>query len=97
METLIECLSQESNASVRAVLGHFNFVFIHPSMDGNGRMGRFLMNTMLSSGGYSWTVIRLKKRQQYMDALEQASVHANIKPFTKFVLEEMKVDWSKAK
>ncbi len=28
--------------AVRAVLGHFLFVFIHPYMDGNGRMGRFI-------------------------------------------------------
>jgi fido (protein-threonine AMPylation protein) len=25
---------------------------IHPYMDGNGRMGRFLMNTMMAAGGY---------------------------------------------
>jgi len=31
-------------------------------MDGNGRMGRFLMNVMLAAGGYPWTVIPLEKR-----------------------------------
>ncbi|MFX4493710.1 Fic family protein, partial [Acinetobacter baumannii] len=44
MPTLFELLQEEPEASVRAVLGHFIFVFIHPYMDGNGRMGRFLMN-----------------------------------------------------
>jgi Fic family protein len=43
--------------SVRVVLGHFVFVYIHPYIDGNGRMGRFLMNLMLASGGYPWAVI----------------------------------------
>jgi hypothetical protein len=38
-------------AGVRVVLGHFIFVYIHPYMDGNGRMGRFLMNVMLAGGG----------------------------------------------
>jgi len=28
---------------VRAVLGHFFFVYIHPYMDGNERIGRFLI------------------------------------------------------
>lgn len=34
---------------VRAVLGHFFFVYIHPYMDGNGRLGRFLMNALFAS------------------------------------------------
>ena len=51
MEALFNCLKGEEHPGVRAVLGHFLFVFIHPYMDGNGRMGRLLMNTMLGSGG----------------------------------------------
>ncbi|MCF6362404.1 MAG: Fic family protein [Gammaproteobacteria bacterium] len=93
METLFTLLKQEPEPAVRAVLGHFLFVFIHPYPDGNGRLGRFLMNIMLASGGYPWTVIRLKHRQQYMDALEQASVGGNIRPFSEFVREEMAVNW----
>ncbi len=41
--------------------------------DGNGRMGRFLMNAMLASGGYPWTVVPFDKRYEYMAALEEAS------------------------
>lgn len=85
MPLLFELIEQEEHAGVRAVLGHFIFVFIHPYMDGNGRMGRFLMNTMLTSGGYPWTVIPVDERDRYMDALEKASVHNNIEPFTKFI------------
>lgn len=48
MPVLFELLEEETEASVRSVLGHFIFVFIHPYMDGNGRMGRFLMNAMLA-------------------------------------------------
>lgn len=85
MPVLFELLTSETEPAVRAVLGHFIFVFIHPYMDGNGRMGRFLMNAMLSSGGYPWTVIPVEERQQYMEALEQASVNQNIEPFAAFV------------
>ena len=49
-------------------------------MDGNGRMGRFLMNVMLAAGGYPWTVIPMEKRDDYMAALESASVAQDIKP-----------------
>jgi hypothetical protein len=89
METFFELSKGERDAGIRAVLGHFIFVFIHPYMDGNGRIGRFLMNTMLASGGYPWTVIRLERRTQYMLALEEASVHGNIRSFAEFIKGEM--------
>lgn len=85
MPILFELLQEEPEASVRAVLGHFIFVFIHPYMDGNGRMGRFLMNVMLASGGYPWTVIPVEERKQYMEALEKASTENNIQPFAEFL------------
>jgi Fic family protein len=85
MPVLFELLAQENEASVRAVLGHFVFVFIHPYMDGNGRMGRFLMNAMLASGGYPWTVIPVERREEYMQALEKASVGQDIEPFAGFL------------
>ena len=85
MSGLFELLTEENEASVRAVLGHFIFVFIHPYMDGNGRMGRFLMNVMLSWGRYPWTVIPVQSREEYMQALEKASVGQDIKPFAKFL------------
>lgn len=85
MPLLFELLQTEEHAGVRAVLGHFIFVYIHPYMDGNGRMGRFLMNTMLASGGYPWTVIPVEERDRYMEALERASVDQKIKPFAVFI------------
>lgn len=85
MTTLFELLKEEPEASVRAVLGHFVFTYIHPYMDGNGRIGRFLMNTMLASDGYGWLIIPVEKREEYMTALEKASVEGNIVPFVKFL------------
>ena len=90
MEALFKLLKDEEHNSVRAVLGHFIFVYIHPYSDGNGRIGRFLLNLMLIAGGYSWTVIRTNSRSEYMKALESASIDSNIVPFTKLVLSEMK-------
>jgi len=91
MESFFDCLQHEENAAVRAVLGHYIFVFIHPYRDGNGRIARFIMNTMLASGGYSWTVIELKRRASYIDALETAHTEGNIKPFVQFIIKEIKM------
>ena len=85
MPAFFDLLEEETEASVRAVLGHFIFVYIHPYIDGNGRIGRFLMNAMMASGGYPWTIIPVEKRTSYMAALESASVHQDITPFAKFL------------
>jgi hypothetical protein len=90
MPALFELLREEQEPSVRVVLGHFMFVHIHPYMDGNGRMGRFLMNVMLASGGYPWTVVPVEQRDAYMAALEDASVGQNIAPFADFLANLVK-------
>ena len=68
----------------------FFFVFIHLYMDGNGRMGRFILNVMLASGGYNWTVIPVERRQEYMKALEKTSVEGDISDFTKVIASLVK-------
>jgi Fic family protein len=87
MPAFFELLQQEGEPAVRVVLGHFFFVYIHPYLDGNGRMGRFLMNLMMASGGYPWTIVPLERRKGYMSALESASVDGDIKPFAKFLAD----------
>ena len=89
MQTLFQLLQEEEHPAVRAVLGHFIFVYIHPYMDGNGRMGRFLMNAMLASGGYPWTIIHVARRDEYISALECASVGRDILPFVTFIASEI--------
>ena len=41
MPAFFELLTEETDPAARVVLGHFIFVYIHPYMDGNGRMGPF--------------------------------------------------------
>ena len=89
MPTLFDLLEEETVPSVRAVLGHWLFGYVHPYPDGNGRMARFVMNVMLASGGYPWTVIRVQDRDAYLAALESASIDQDIKPFAGFVAEQV--------
>lgn len=94
MPALFDLLESEPEPAVRAVLGHWLFGYIHPYPDGNGRMARFVMNAMLASGGYPWTVIRVEDRDAYLAALESASIDQDIEPFARFVAE--RVAWSLA-
>ncbi|MDO5843524.1 MAG: Fic family protein [Methanocorpusculum sp.] len=55
-----------------AALVHLKFVFIHPFIDGNGRVARLLMNLALLRNGYTITVIPPILRREYIESLETA-------------------------
>lgn len=96
MEKYLQILDEEKTPWVKALLGHFFLVFIHPFPDGNGRTARFLMNAVLVLSGYNWTVIRLQEKKNYFKSLEQASVNGDIQDFAKFIKKELEVSshWS---
>lgn len=96
MPALFDLLIKESSPAVRVVLGHFMFVYVHPYIDGNGRIGRFLMNLFMASGGYPWTIVPLSRRAEYMKGLEAASTQGNIKPFASFLAELVKTQSKKS-
>lgn len=89
MEVLFECLENEEDIFVCAVLGHHLFGFIHPYIDGNGRIARFIMNSFLLMGGYSWVIIKVEDRDKYMKSLELASVYDDIEPFANFIRDNI--------
>jgi hypothetical protein len=95
LDALFGSLETETEPIARAVLGHWLFGFIHPYNDGNGRTARFLMNVMMASGGYLWTIVRAERRTAYLETLDIASVKQDVTPFARFIREEMSVDWSK--
>jgi Fic family protein len=69
----------------RALLVHLEFVTIHPFMDGNGRLGRLLMNHVLLSAGLPWVTIRSDERVPFFRTIEQAQVDSDAVPFIRFV------------
>jgi len=67
-----------------ATVLHHRFVEIHPFDDGNGRVGRLLMNMLLIKNGYPLTVIKTVDRRRYYDSLQKAD-NSNPRPIVNFV------------
>lgn len=51
---------------------HFRFVQIHPFVDGNGRVGRELMNFILEKNGYPPLIFEVTDREDYLKKLQMA-------------------------
>ena len=66
---------------------HKRFVFIHPFIDGNGRIARLLMNTALIQEGYMLAIIPPVLRHEYIALLERA--HTDSRDFTAFIAERV--------
>ena len=66
---------------------HQEFVYIHPFVDGNGRVARLLLNLALLQDGYPIVVIPPICRSEYIAALEKG--HENENVFIQFIMERV--------
>ena len=70
-----------------AAKAHKEFVFIHPFVDGNGRVARLLMNLCLLRQGYTMAIIPPILRGEYISLLEKA--HLDDSGFVHFIAERV--------
>ena len=73
MDSLIEFINtnKKINPVELSAIAHYRFERIHPFGDGNGRIGRLLMNYILWHSGYPMLIIEYKKRNSYYKALQK--------------------------
>jgi len=73
---------------VLAAVVHNQFENIHPFQDGNGRVGRLLMNNILLKHGMPPVNIELKNRKGYYSALQAYEKEGNLRPMIELILRE---------
>jgi Fic family protein len=68
-----------------AALMHLKFVTIHPFADGNGRLGRLILNFILNKNGYPMLDIPYSNRNGYYNALERAQTKNDEQIFAQWI------------
>lgn len=86
MATFVKQMKGIKHPIIKAILGHYFLVTIHPFIDGNGRCARLLMNYILAGNGYKWITISANEREKYFESLKIGQLENNILPFADFIL-----------
>ena len=77
MKNFVEFINKNKKMNPVELAGraHYQFEKIHPFGDGNGRIGRLLLNFILWHKGYPMFIMEYKKRKSYYKALQKDEGH----------------------
>ena len=95
MKELFEWLNNsKDHLLIRSCVFHYEFEFIHPFIDGNGRMGRLWQSLILSKLNPIFEHLPVENmvhanQQQYYDAITRSNEVGNSGKFIDFMLEEI--------
>ena len=95
MQDLFTWLSSEGlhiDALVRSAIFHYEFEFIHPFSDGNGRLGRLWQHLLLVEAHPAFEAVPVEsivrdRQKAYYEAIATSSAQGNTEPFVRFSLE----------
>jgi len=93
IKDLLSWLEQtDEHPLIASCVFHYEFEFIHPFADGNGRTGRLWQTLLLSRWNSRFAHLPVenmiyKKQHAYYDAINESSEKADCAPFIEFMLE----------
>ncbi len=76
---------------------HARFEYIHPFADGNGRVGRTLMNYALMIMGHPPLIVHDEDKKVYYDALECYDTDEDLEPLKAFIEAQTVKTWGKTR
>jgi Fic family protein len=91
LRELIEFYNKNKNnfkPLIFAAIIHNQFEHIHPFQDGNGRVGRLLLNFILLKNKYPPINIKLEDRKEYYISLQEYSKKDNLIPTMRFLIKQ---------
>ena len=97
MDELLEELQDFPSEKVltAAAFFHVKFENIHPFADGNGRVGRLVMNYLLVLHNHPPIIIHEEDRKKYYEALEAWDISQDINPMREFLKDQTAKTWAK--
>lgn len=96
MQKLFNYLKQSNdNLIIKSCVFHYEMEFVHPFMDGNGRMGRLWQTVILMNENPVFEFLPIEheikiQQQNYYDALAQSDKEGECTIFVEFMLEKIK-------
>lgn len=93
MDNLFDWLKEDKETPllIKSCIFHYEFVFIHPFGDGNGRIARLWQNILLSKWNKAFEFVPLesqikKYQEEYYQAISQSHLAGNFNTFVEFML-----------
>lgn len=93
LHTLVEWYNNNKTKYSGIILAsviHNQFENIHPFADGNGRVGRIILNNILIKNNLPPIDIKLANRYEYYACLQEYEKNKNLRPTIEFLLKEYK-------
>jgi Fic family protein len=87
---------EDENTLKAAAYFHARFEYIHPFADGNGRVGRVLLNYWLIVHGHPPIIIHDEDKRSYYDALFRYDEAEDLAPMLAFLRQQTERTWEKA-
>ena len=94
---LLDEINNNKSSDYLTIGAYFHLVFesIHPFADGNGRVGRTLLNYYFMINGIKPLIIYDEDKKLYYECLRAFDERQDIEPFKKFLEYEQEKTWSK--